>query len=134
MIPDPLSTIDMCTILPAPDLLRAAERATTKSPDNAPERTSALRSRLVAERVAAFTKKLWSTERARHLRVHFVGGADALQERVAAMAKEWEQHANVRFVFGVRDADAEIRVAFEDRGHGLFVGSDASRSFATRRP
>ncbi len=46
--------------------------------------------------------------------VRFLAGASSLQERVAAVAKEWTgpQMANLDFKF-VDDGDADIRIAFE---------------------
>jgi len=61
------------------------------------------------------------------LRVRFLGGEKALQDRVANAAKEWTRHANIKFDFNPSEGeDAEIRIAFQlGAGSWSAVGTDA---------
>ena len=66
--------------------------------------------------------KLWANGST--LRVRFLNGEADLRRRVLAVAREWTEFANVRFVES--DApDAEVRVAFEGQGGFSVVGTDA---------
>jgi hypothetical protein len=58
------------------------------------------------------------------LRVRFLDGDSRVQDRVLRVAREWTQHANVQFAPGA-DADAEIRISFEQPGVWSFMGTDA---------
>ena len=58
-------------------------------------------------------------------RVRFLGGNPELQQKVAAVAQQWSQFANIRFDFG-NDPVAEIRVAFiPGKGSWSAVGTDS---------
>lgn len=60
------------------------------------------------------------------LRVHFIDGDPEVQRRVAAIASEWSQYANIHFEFGA-GPDAEIRVAFKpNMGSWSYMGTDCS--------
>ncbi len=73
--------------------------------------------------VVVVTMNLW--DNGRTLRVAFLDGDPEVQARVEAIAKEWEQVANLRLVFG-RDRDAEIRVSFAQEGFSWSaIGTDA---------
>ncbi len=63
--------------------------------------------------LAALTGKLWKSGRT--LRVRFLDGDPAVQERVPPFAHVWSQFANIKFEFG-DDADAEIRISFKQQG------------------
>lgn len=74
-------------------------------------------------RAAVERMKLW--QNGRKLRVAFMDGATEVRERVAAIAREWEQVANLRLDF-VKSGAAEIRVSFAEQGFSWStVGTDA---------
>lgn len=67
--------------------------------------------------------KLW--ENGRTLRCRFLDGRPEVMAKVEAIAKEWEQHANLRFEFVARGA-AEIRISFAEKGFSWStMGTDA---------
>jgi len=72
--------------------------------------------------LAALTGKLWQPGRT--LRIAFLDGDPALQERIAEFAAVWTRHANLHFDF-TRDPDAEIRISFVKPGSWSYVGVDA---------
>ena len=57
------------------------------------------------------------------LRVRFLNGSTALQNKVLNYAKTWSTHANVTFV-KVTAGTAETRVRFGNLGHNSYVGTD----------
>lgn len=57
------------------------------------------------------------------LRVKFLNGSTALQDKVFNYAKTWSNHANVSFI-KVTAGNAEIRVRFGNIGHNSYVGTD----------
>lgn len=57
------------------------------------------------------------------LRVKFLNGSIALQNKVFDYAKTWSNHANVTFI-KVTAGTAEIRVRFGTIGHNSYVGTD----------
>jgi len=57
------------------------------------------------------------------LKVKFLNGSIALQDKVLNYAKTWSNHANVTFV-KVTAGNAEIRVRFGNIGHNSYVGTD----------
>lgn len=59
------------------------------------------------------------------LRVRFLNGTQSVQQRVADIAQEWSQYANIKFAFG-DDRNAEIRIAFhQDPGSWSQLGTKA---------
>lgn len=73
--------------------------------------------------IGVIPKKLW--EPGRVLRVRFLGGNPELQKKVADVAQQWTQFANIHFEFG-DDPAAEIRVAFmQGKGSWSYMGTDA---------
>ncbi|MBN1146189.1 MAG: hypothetical protein JXA78_02960 [Anaerolineales bacterium] len=73
--------------------------------------------------MALETRTLWKPGRS--LRVCFLDGDPRVQEKVEEVAHTWEQHANIKFVFG-DDPDAEIRISFiADPGSWSYLGTDA---------
>lgn len=72
--------------------------------------------------LALLTGKLWANGRT--LRVRFLDGDPAVQQRIPPFAHEWSKYANITFVFG-NDPDAEIRISFKDRGSWSYLGTDA---------
>ena len=113
-------------ILPQTALIRAAKRAIEENPVNAPvsgRRSGGPGMQLVRPWLALSTSRLW--ENGRRLRVRFLDGHPAVQERVAEAAREWSQYANITFDFG-NDPGAEIRISFKEPGSWSFMGTDAS--------
>ena len=58
------------------------------------------------------------------LRVCFTDGDPTLQRRVASVATEWSEYANIEFWFG-ETIDAEIRITFVTSALWSYVGTDA---------
>ncbi len=113
----------VCTDISLPPELRgeAQLRAMEENPANVAPPPDDLDGR--ALELALFTKKLWKPGRV--LRVRFLGGNPELQQKVAAVAQQWSQFANIRFDFG-NDPAAEIRVAFiPGKGSWSAVGTDS---------
>jgi Astacin (Peptidase family M12A) len=81
----------------------------------------------MAVRAAIERLRLW--ENGKRLRIRFLDGDSAVQQRIANIAPEWEQFTNLKLDF-VRDGAAEIRISFRDVGFSWStVGTDAlSRS------
>lgn len=65
------------------------------------------------ERMALMTDATWGP--AYVLRVRFLGGVKPVQEKVKAVARRWEQHANIHLQF-VDDGEADVRIAFKSGG------------------
>jgi len=104
---------------------KAMEVAIQENPANAPT----LNSRQLLpgvtyspSRLAALTGKMWRPER--ELRIYFMDGEAAIQEKVKNLAEEWLKYANIRFNF-VNDPDAEIRITFRQSGSWSYIGTDA---------
>jgi matrixin len=78
----------------------------------------------VGGRRAVFVKmSLW--EIGRTLRCRFLDGDPAIQEKVRSIAKEWEQHANLKLDF-VATGPSDIRISFKEKGFSWStVGTDA---------
>lgn len=75
-------------------------------------------------RIFPLDKKLWRTGST--LLVHFAFGSVALKDRVMKVAKEWENHANIKFEVTDDRRAAHIRVGFYAReGHYSYLGTDA---------
>ncbi len=121
-------TIKICTIQPEGGRIGAQptrsgdEVATNERVDNV-RVTPMLRAAAGRQRAAVERLKLWDT--GRRLRIRFLDGVSSVQERVAAIAKEWEAVANVRLDV-VADGASEIRVSFAEKGFSWStVGTDA---------
>ena len=71
---------------------------------------------------AVETLKKWTPGRT--LRVRFLDGDPAVQQKVADVAKGWSEVANIFFDFG-DDPDAEIRISFKLAGSWSYIGTDA---------
>lgn len=63
--------------------------------------------------LAVETQKSWTPGQI--LRVRFLDGLSIVQTKVEQYAHVWEQHANIKFIFG-NDPNAEIRISFRERG------------------
>jgi hypothetical protein len=74
-------------------------------------------------RAAVELLKLW--ENGRRLRIKFLDGRSDVQAKVMAIAKEWENIANLRMDF-VNSGASEIRISFAEQGFSWStVGTDA---------
>ncbi len=83
-----------------------------------PMRAGPGRARAAVERM-----KLW--ENGRTLKVKFLDGKPAVQAKVMAIAKEWEQIANLKLQL-VDSGAAQIRISFAEKGFSWStVGTDA---------
>ena len=116
--------IRMCLdVAVAPDAVAAAEaRSLAERPDNlelVPIRGGGGAGR---PRMAIRVDLLWRA--GTELGVRFIGGSQAMRRKVASVAYDWEQYANVRYRFGT-DRDAPIRVAFRRGGSWSYVGTAA---------
>lgn len=74
-------------------------------------------------RAALEQVKMWQPV-GRTLRIRFLDGVAALQNKVATFAQEWSKYANLTFAFGT-DPQAEIRISFTRPGSWSFIGTDA---------
>jgi hypothetical protein len=84
-----------------------------RSPGHGPRRT----------RAAFEIMKLW--ENGRKLRCKFIDGQSDVQAKVEAIAKEWEQFANLKLQF-ITSGAAEIRISFLEKGFSWStMGTDA---------
>lgn len=68
---------------------------------------------------------LW--ENGQVLSIKFLGGSESVQKQVKKFAKEWENHANIKFQFiSDGEGDADIRISFyQDVGSYSQVGKAA---------
>ena len=74
-------------------------------------------------RAAFEIMKLW--ENGRTLRCKFIDGQPEVQAKVEAIAKEWEEFANLKLKF-VTSGAAEIRISFPEKGFSWStMGTDA---------
>ncbi|MGH2586725.1 MAG: M12 family metallopeptidase [Dehalococcoidia bacterium] len=80
----------------------------------------ALRARRVS--LAALNDKIWPNGQV--IRATFLGGDLSVRNKVVAYAKQWEQHANIRFDF-TQASDAQLRIAFDVGGSWSYIGTDA---------
>jgi len=58
------------------------------------------------------------------IRIGFLGGDRAIQDKVFAIAREWTKYANVSFV-RAEAKDAEVRVSFEPTGEWSYLGTES---------
>ena len=102
----------------ASDEIAVAERVDNVRLTPLTSRSSATTSRAAVEKF-----RLW--DNGRRLRVLYLDGEAAVQEKVTAIAKEWEQLTNLTIDF-VTSGAAEIRISFLDKGFSWStVGTDA---------
>lgn len=121
----------ICTIAPAGGLhanprdvprRSSDEVATTERVDNVRLRPLGTWGPVVARAVVE-RLKLW--ENGRTVRVSFLDGDPAVQEKVARIAAEWGQVVNLKLAF-VTSGAAEVRISFRDKGFSWStVGTDA---------
>jgi hypothetical protein len=120
----------ICTLAPEGGMRRdrttlrrsADELATAQRVDNVRLRPLGPSGRGFA-RAAVERLKLW--ENGRTLRVLFLDGQSTVQQKVAQIASEWEQVANLKLRF-VTSGASELRISFLDKGFSWStVGTDA---------
>ncbi|NJR53090.1 MAG: hypothetical protein HC780_29580, partial [Leptolyngbyaceae cyanobacterium CSU_1_3] len=117
---DPLATpLDICIEIPSDLSEEARNIAIAENPDNELVVPSIPASK---NRLALQTGKKWKPGRT--LRVKFLDGDPRVQQKVAAIAQQWSQYANIRFSFG-NHPKAEIRISFQQKGHWSTNGTDA---------
>ncbi len=115
------SITELCTLMPTPVARDEADlHAIEINPANLPPIDP-----LTAHKEGALhTARCWPCGAT--LRVAFLAGERAVQERVMAIAQEWTQYANLKFAF-VDDPDAEIRITFDPRaGSWSYLGTDST--------
>ncbi|WP_166481970.1 beta/gamma crystallin-related protein [Scytonema sp. UIC 10036] len=108
--------IKVCIEIP-PDMSEEAQKlAFEENPLNAEAIDNS------SDRMALITGKKWQPGRT--LRVRFLDGDPVVQTKIAAIAQQWTQYANIKLVFG-NDPDAEIRISLEPGGSWSYLGTDA---------
>lgn len=75
-------------------------------------------------RMAIPLDKPW--EAGRTLKVSFMDGHPDVQDKVAEVARQWCDYANIFFDFGDHP-EADIRISFEHKGSWSYLGKDAIR-------
>ena len=111
--------------VPEDRFIRAAIAAVEENPDNAPIREVRPGGGLDPHgpfEMALLTEKRWKPGRT--LRVRFLDGVASVQDRVAQVAKQWENFANLTLQF-VKSGKAEIRISFRQPGSWSYLGTDA---------
>lgn len=121
----------ICTVAPEGGMSGAARRAPRRSGEElaTAERVDNVRLLRLAPagigfaRAAVERMRLW--ENGRSIRVLFLDGDTSVKEKVAQIAAEWQQTANLRFRF-VTSGASELRISFLDKGFSWStVGTDA---------
>lgn len=62
----------------------------------------------------------------RELKVEFLDGDVAIQEKVINTAKEWEKYCSMRFSFG-KFPKPDITISFKDKGSSSYIGTDSRK-------
>lgn len=112
-------------VLEPGEMERLARRSMAENPANIPlvRMGNVMAGLPPPQELALLTGTRW--EVGRTLRVKFMGGEPVVQAKVEQYAHQWEQYANIHFVFG-DDPDAEIRIAFQqDAGSWSYMGNQA---------
>lgn len=78
----------------------------------------------VADRMALMKDETWGP--GYKLRVRFLEGDTAVQDKVKKYARQWMDHANINIVF-VKDGDAEVRISFRPGGSWSEVGKRSKK-------
>lgn len=119
------NAVHLCIDRQVPDefAAEAAEVAALENPDNDPEAIIAASGGATNERLALLKAKKWLPGRT--LRVRFLDGSPAMQDKVAKYARTWCDYANIKFAFG-NYKSAHIRISFfADAGSWSALGTDA---------
>lgn len=108
--------IKICIEIP-PDISEEAQKiAFEENPQNAEAINNS------SDRLALVSEKKWQVGRT--LRVRFLDGHPIIHTKIAAIAQQWTQYANIKLVFG-NDPDAEIRISCRPGGSWSRLGTDA---------
>jgi serralysin len=75
----------------------------------------------VADRASGLKNRYWTP--GQEIRVRFLNGSAALQNKTFGYAREWENYANIHFK-KVTSGASEVRVKFSDDGHWSYIGTD----------
>lgn len=75
----------------------------------------------VADRASGLKNRYWTP--GQEIRVRFLNGSAALQNKTFGYAREWEYYANIQ-VKKVTSGASEVRVKFSDDGHWSYIGID----------
>lgn len=115
-----------CTIkqLPANELVKASQYATSLNPANAPLPTADMEKFAIA----VVTQKYWGSAGV-HLTVGFLSQASAaLQDKILAAFNLWSKHCNASFSIVQGPAkNADIRVSLGGGGYWSYLGTDIHR-------
>ena len=112
-----LSSLHFCTEMVLEDPQASVEHARNELPSNVPAGLG----RAGPSRAAGMIHKKWVPGRTLHVR--YLDGIAAVQDRVTAIAQEWERHVNINFVFD-NSPTAEIRITFAPGGSSSYMGTD----------
>ena len=83
------------------------------------------KARLAGQRAALLLSAKWNVGDV--IRIRFLGGSPALQDRVKSVAKEWTSLANLTFNF-VKSGPADVRIAFmPGKGSWSYLGTMCRR-------
>ena len=72
--------------------------------------------------LAMDARRMWQPGRV--LRIRFMDGDPAVQQRLIAVANEWTQYANLTFDFG-NHAESDLRITLSQPGSWSYIGTDA---------
>lgn len=79
---------------------------------------------IIRQPLAGYTDKMWEPGQEITVAFYIVGASVSIIENVKAIAKEWEQYANIKLVFVQSYADALIRVGFVKGSSYSLIGRD----------
>ena len=75
----------------------------------------------MADRASGLKNRYWTP--GQEIRVRFLNGSAALQNKTFGYAREWENYADIHFK-KVTSGTSEVRVSFSDDGHWSYIGTD----------
>lgn len=75
----------------------------------------------VTDRASGLKNRFWTP--GQEIRVHFLNGSAALQNKIFGYAREWENYADIHFK-KVAAGASEVRVLISEDGHWSYVGTD----------
>lgn len=79
--------------------------------------------------LAGHLKSLWAPGHT--IRIRFLGGSPALQERIKAAARQWTEHANIHFDFVIAEP-SDVRIAFTPgKGSWSYIGTQCKSAAST---
>jgi hypothetical protein len=110
----PAAPVRLCVdrVLSVRRRIAAARRAIEENPLNEPKIDLPPGVLLAKPEMAMLIGRVWKR---RTLRVRFLDGVPEVRDKVADVAKQWSQFADMKFNFG-NDPLAEIRISFAEQG------------------